>query len=164
MGFLYLERRCYDLALMHLERAIELNPADPTTKADLGILLSQIGRAEEALEHLRDARRMDPYFGPSWYWPTLGVAQFVLRRYTEALADFDRSAPSGADKPAIMAGCCAKLGQVERARELVAHCLAIQPEATIGNVVAAIVFKEAGDREHLAECLRLAGMPDRSSF
>lgn len=62
--------------------------------------------------------------------------------------------------PAIMAGCCAKLGQVERARELVAHCLAIQPEATIGNVVAAIVFKEAGDREHLAECLRLAGMPE----
>ena len=160
MGFLYLERRCYDLALMHLERAIELNPADPTTKADLGILLSRIGRAEEALEHLRDARRMDPYFGPSWYWRTLGVAQFVLRRYTEALADFDRSAPSGADMPAIMAGCCAKLGQVERARELVAHCLAIQPEATIGNVVAAIVFKEAGDREHLAECLRLAGMPE----
>jgi hypothetical protein len=103
---------------------------------------------------------MDPYFGPSWYWPTLGVAQFVLRRYTEALADFDRSAPSGADMPAIMVGCCAKLGQVERARGLVAHCLAIQPEATIGNVVAGIVFKEAGDREHLAECLRLAGMPD----
>ena len=59
-----------------------------------------------------------------------------------------------------MAGCCAKLGQVERARGLVAHCLAIQPEATIGNVVAGIVFKEAGDREHLAECLRLAGMPE----
>jgi hypothetical protein len=30
---------------------------------------------------------------------------------------------------------------------------------TIGNVVAGIVFKEAGDREHLAESLRLAGMP-----
>jgi adenylate cyclase len=159
MGFLYLERRCFDLALKHLERAVEINPANPTTKADLGVLLSRIGRAEEALERLRDARRMDPYFGPSWYWPTLGVAQFVLRRYTEALADFDRSAPSGADMPAIMAGCCAKLGQVERARELVAHCLAIQPEVSIGNVVAGIVFKEAADREHLAECLRLAGMP-----
>jgi hypothetical protein len=42
----------------------------------------------------------------------------------------------------------------------VTHCLAIQPEATIGNVVAGIVFKDAGDREHLAECLRLAGMPE----
>ena len=160
LGLLYLERRCFDLALSHLERAIEINPANPTTKADLGILLSRIGRAEEGLEHLRDARRMDPYFGPSWYWPTLGVAQFVLRRYAEALADFDRGAPRGADTSAMMAGCCAKLGLVERARELVAHCLAIQPEATIGSLVARIVFKEAGDREHLAECLRLAGMPE----
>ena len=160
MGFLYLERRCFDLALRHLERAVEINPANPTTKADLGVLLSRIGRAEEGLEHMREARRVDPYFEPSWYWPTLGVAQFVLRRYAEALADFDRGAPGGADMPAIMAGCCAKLGLVQRARELVAHCLSIQPEATIGKVVAGIVFKKAGDREHLAECLRLAGMPE----
>jgi adenylate cyclase len=160
MGFLHLERRSYDLALMHIERAVELNPADPTTRADLGILLSRIGRAEEALEHMREARRMDPYFGPSWYWPALGVAEFVLRRYTEALADFDQGAPSGVDMLSMMAGCCAKLGHAERARELAAHCLAMQPEATVGGIVAGIVFKEAADREHLAECLRLAGMPE----
>ena len=160
LGFLNLERRGFDLALSHLERAIEINPANPTTKADLGMLLSRIGRAEEGLEHLREARRMDPYFGPSWYWPALGVAQFVLRRYVEALADFDRGAPRSADTSAIMAACCAKLSLVERARELVARCLAIQPEATVGNLVARIIFKEAGDREHLAECLRLAGMPE----
>jgi adenylate cyclase len=159
LGLLYLERRCFDLALTHLERAIEINPAKPTTKAALSILLSRIGRAEEGLEQLRDARRIDPYFGPSWYWQTLGVAQFVMRRYAEALADFDRGAPRIPHEPAMMAGCCAKLGLVERARELVAHCLAIQPEATIGNLVAGFVFKGAGDREHLAECLRLAGMP-----
>ena len=70
-----------------------INPANPANKADLGILLCRIGRAEEGLEHLRDARRIDPYFGPSWYWPALGVAQFVMRRYAEALADFDRGAP-----------------------------------------------------------------------
>ena len=159
LGFIYLERRGFDLALSHFERAVEINPANPTTKADLGIVLSRIGRAEEGLEHLRDARRIDPYFGPSWYWPTLGVAQFVLRRYVEALADFDRGATRGLDST-MMAGCCAKLGLVERARELVAQYLAIQPEATIGNLVARIVFKGAGDREYLAECLRLAGMPE----
>jgi adenylate cyclase len=138
---LYLERRCFDLALTHLERAIEINPVNPTTKADLGLVLCRIGRAEEGLEHLRDARRTDPYFGPSWYWPTLGVAQFVLRRYEEALADFDRGASRGPHMTAMMAGCCAKLGLVERARELVTHCLAMQPAATVGNLVAGIVFK-----------------------
>jgi hypothetical protein len=35
--------------------------------------------------------------------------------------------------------------------------LAIQPDATIGYLVTRTLFSE-GDREHLAECLRLAGL------
>jgi adenylate cyclase len=160
LGFLYMERRSFDAALSHMERAVEINPANPATRADLGMLLSRIGRAEEGLELLRDAKRVDPFFGPSWYWSALGVAQLMLRRYAEALADFERGELRGADTSAIVAGCCAKLGLVERARELMAHCLAMQPEATIGDLVARTVFKEASDSEHLAECLRLAGMPE----
>jgi adenylate cyclase len=92
LGLLYLEQRCFDVALRHFERADEINPGNPASKADLGLILARIGRAREGLEHLRDARRIDPYFGPSWYWRVLGEAQFVLRRYVEALADFERSA------------------------------------------------------------------------
>ena len=160
MGLLYLARRSFDLALRHMERAVEINPANPWTQADFGMLLSYIGRAEEGLERLRNARRADPYFSPSWYWPTLGLAQFVLRRYADALADFDRGTSSSADALAMMAGCCAKLGLVDRAQELVAQCLAVQPEATIGKLVAKTIFKDASDSEHLAECLSLAGMPE----
>jgi adenylate cyclase len=160
LGFIQMDRRSFDAALSHMERAIEINPANPANKADLGILLCRIGRAEEGLEHLRDARRIDPYFGPSWYWPALGVAQFVLRRYAEALVDFDRGVSTAAGTSAILAGCCAKLGLLNRARDTVAHCLATQPEATIDNLVTRTVFRGADDREHLAECLRLAGMPE----
>ncbi len=160
LGLLLLERQSFDLALRHMERAVEINPANPWTEADFGILLSRIGRAEEGLERLRKARRLDPYFGPSWYWPTLGLAQFVLRRYADALADFDRGAAGSVDTLAVMAGCCAKLGLADRARELVAWCLDIQPEATVGKLVAKLTFKDASDSEHLAECLRLAGMPE----
>jgi TolB-like protein len=160
LGFVQLSRRCFDAALSHMERAREINPANPATRADLGVVLSRIGRAEEALAHLHDARRIDPYFGPSWYWPALGVAQFVLHRYREALAEFDRVAPLSAKPSAMMAGCCAKLGLAERARGLVAHCLILQPGATIGTFVTTIVLKAAVDREHLADCLRLAGMPE----
>jgi len=160
LGLLLLERRSFDLALRHLERAVEINPANPWNQADFGMLLSRIGRAAEGLERLRNARRLDPYFGPSWYWPALGVAQFVLRRYEEALADFDRVTPSSADALAMMAGSCAKLGFAKRTQELVARCLAIQPEATIRKLLAKTIFKDAGDSEHFAECLRLAGMPE----
>jgi TolB-like protein/DNA-binding winged helix-turn-helix (wHTH) protein/tetratricopeptide (TPR) repeat protein len=160
LSFLYLDRRSFDLALRHMERAVEINPANPATEADLGMLLSHIGRAEEGLERLATARRADPYFGPSWYWPAVGVAEFVLRRYADAMRNFDRGSTRTAARLGIMAGCCARLGLSERARDLVARCLALQPEATIGTLVARMVFKDAGDRAHLAECLRLAGVPE----
>ena len=159
LGFLLLERQSFDLALRHMERALEMNPNNPWIEADLGMLLSRIGRAEEGLERLRNARRTDPYFGPSWYWPALGAALFVLRRYADALGDFDQGVTSSADTLAIMAGCCAKLGLTDRAKDLVARCLTVQPEANIRTLVARIIFKEAGDRDHLVECLRLADMP-----
>jgi adenylate cyclase len=160
LGFVYLDRQCFGAALSHVERAAEINPANPVTKADLGVLLSRIGRAEEGLEYLRDARRIDPYFAPLLYRSAPGVAQFVMRRYVQALEEFDRGAPTDAEASAMMAGCCAKLGLAERTQELVAHCLAIQPEVTIGGLVTRALFARASDREHFAKCLRLAGLPE----
>ncbi len=161
LGQIYLDRGSFDLALRHIERAVEINPMNQWIQADLGTVLSRIGRTEEGLELLRNSRRMDPYFGPSWYWRGLAIAQFVLRRYTEALADFDRGAPnSRCYALAMMAGCCAKLGLPDRARELAARCLAGQPDVTIAKLATKISFKSASDSEHLAECLRLAGIPE----
>ncbi|MGH6881266.1 MAG: adenylate/guanylate cyclase domain-containing protein [Hypericibacter sp.] len=161
LGQIYLDRGSFDLALRHMERGVQINPVNQWNQADYGAALSQVGRAEEGLEVLRNARRMDPYFGPPWYWRALGIAQFVLRRYADALADFDRGEENSSRYAlAAMAGCCAKLGQADRARELVARCLAGQPGGTIEKVVARIRFKQAGDTQHLVECLRLAGMPE----
>lgn len=144
-----------------MERGVEINPANQWNRGALGMLLAHIGRAEEGLEMLRDTRRADPYFGPPWYWRALGVAQFVLRRYGDALAAFDRgAAKSPCWAVAMMAACCAKLGLSERAQQLVARCLADHPEVTIEKLVAHVPFKHAGDSDHLAECLRLAGMPE----
>ena len=160
LGLVYLERRSFDLALRHMERALEINPANPWHHAGYGMLLTHVGRAEEGLERLRNARYVDRYFGPPFYWPAIGFAQFVMRRYADALADFDRGVPTAAMSLAAMAGCCAKLGLADRAGELVARCRAVQPEATVGTLLTRIVFKDAGDSEHLAECLRLADMPE----
>lgn len=161
LGNIYLELRSFDLALRHLERGVEINPSNQWNWADLGIYLSYIGRAEEGLEMLRKARRVDPFFGPPWYWRGLGFTQFVLRRYAEALADFDRGVTNSSRWDlALMAGCYAKLGISDRARELVVRYLAVHPEGTIDKVIAKFPFKHAGDSDHLAECLRLAGMPE----
>ncbi len=161
LGQICLERRSFDLALHHTERGVEINPANQWNRADLGLILSYIGRADEGLQMLREARRADPYFGPRWYWRGLGVAQFVLRRYADGLPDFERGVTNHSLRAlAMLAGCCAKLGLAERAREIVAQCLALQPSATIAKLVAKVPFKDVADSLHLAECLRLAGIPE----
>ncbi|TMH45217.1 MAG: adenylate cyclase [Betaproteobacteria bacterium] len=161
LGQFCLEQRLFDLALHHAARGVEMNPANQWNRANFGIVLSHIGRAEEGLEMLRDARRVDPYFVPGWYWRGLGTAQFVLRRHADALPDFERGVTSNSLRAlAMLAACCAKLGYSERAREVVARCLAVQPGATVDKLVARMPFKDAGDSRHLAECLRLAGMPE----
>jgi len=160
LGGIYLWRRSFDLALHHTQRGIDINPVNQWNRADLGIVLTYIGRADEALEALRDARRFDPYFGPRWYWRALGLTQFVLRRYADAVPDFERGiVRKSVGALAMLAGCYAKLGRGDRARETVAMCLVAAPDATIEKLVGREPFKNDGDRTHMAECLRLAGMP-----
>jgi hypothetical protein len=60
----------------------------------------------------------------------------------------------------MLAACHAALGHSERARGVVARCLAVQPAATVDKLVARVPFKDDGDSRHLAERLRLAGMPE----
>ena len=161
LGQMYLERRSFDLALRHTERGVEINPANQWNQADLGIILAYTGRAEEGLQKLRDAQRADPYFGPRWYWRGLGLAQFVLRRYADAVPDFERGATDHSLRAMTMlAGCYARLGLTNRARETIERCLMVRPDATVEKLVARVPFKERADSDHLAECLRLAGFPE----
>ncbi len=160
LGQICLEQRSFDLALRHTQRGVDINPSNHWNRADLGIVLSYIGRAEEGFAMMCEAKRADPYFGPSWYWRGLGVAEFVLRRYADAVPNLERGAAPGLlREPAMLAGCYAKLGLSERAAEMVARCLAVAPHATVDSLVATVPYKDAGDSLHLAECLRLAGFP-----
>lgn len=162
LGYIHLERRNFDMALRLFERGVELNPANPWIRIDLAYLLTHIGRAGDAVELLEEARHSDPYIGPAWYWRILGTAQFVLRRYADALTSFERGA-AGAPRHALamMAACCAKLDLQERASLFLTEGVAGQAKSVLGNVVEKIPFKDAADRRHLDECLRLAARTPR---
>ena len=67
----------------------------------------------------------------------------------------------GSDMLAVMAGCCAKLGLADRARELVERCPdhpARSHRRQAGGQDRSSRMRS--DSEHLAECLRLAGLPE----
>jgi TolB-like protein len=153
-------RRSYDVAIQYVQRAVEINPNNQWNAADMGIVLIYVGQAEAALTCFNRAREIDPYFDPPWYWYCLGQAYMALRRYEEALAAFEHLPTRGYRAAAQMAGCHARLGDIERAAVFVSECLNMRSEFKISHFVSKEPFKNPADAAHLAECLRMAGLPE----
>ena len=126
----------------------------------MGIMQLYVGHAEEALDWFRRAREVDPYFDPPWYWRSLGQTLMTLHRYEEALAMFDNLPAQRYRAAALRAGCHARLGHVEQARASTAACLASKPEFSIRHFLTREPYKDPADAAHLAESLRMAGLPE----
>ncbi|WP_162419660.1 tetratricopeptide repeat protein [Microvirga brassicacearum] len=77
LGWIHLYRREFDLAEQYYQRALDLNPNDPEQIAYVGVLKTVLGEPDQALAGLEQARLLDPFFGPSWYWPLQGMAHFI---------------------------------------------------------------------------------------
>jgi adenylate cyclase len=160
LGWAHLLRRSYDLALHYTQRMLEMNPNNQWNVADMGVTLLYLGQAEEALIWLKRAKEIDPYFNEPWYWRYVGLAYTILHRYQEALAAFDYLPTRPYRVSAYMAGCYARLDEMDRARASAAECLALKPEFSIGHFMTKQPFKNPADAASLAESMRMAGLPD----
>ena len=160
LGWVELMRRSYDLALRHVRRAVEMNPNNQWNAADMGGILLYVGEAEEALAWFKRAKEIDPYFDEPWYWRSIGEAQLVLQRYQEALEAFDHPPGRTYRVAAFMAGCYARLADMDHARASAAECLAMKPDFSIAHFMAKHPFKNRGDSASLAESFRMAGLPE----
>lgn len=160
LGHVCLRRRSFEQAVQYAQRAIELNPTNPWNRADMGDILIYVGRAEDALTSHMHAREIDPYFYEPWYWRSIGQAHMILHRYEDALKSFDHVPTPSARILALAAGCHARLNELERARVTVAECLIKDPDFSIKHFMSKEPFKFDADADHLAESLRLAGLPE----
>jgi TolB-like protein len=160
LGWVELMLRSYDLALQHVRRAVEMNPNNQWNAADMGGILLYAGQAEKALAWFTRAKEIDPYFDQAWYWRSVGEAYMVLERYQEALAVFDYLPSRSYRVAALMAGCHARLADMEHARVRAAECLEMNPGFSTGHYVAKQPFKNPADAARLTEALRMAGLPE----
>jgi adenylate cyclase len=160
LGQAYLRRGSFDLALQHARRAVEMNPNNQWNVADTGCVLIYLGQAEEALVCFKRAREIDPYFDPPWYWRDMGKAYMFLHRYEEALAAFGYLPNRSYSIAAHMAGCYARLADVERARVSANECLVKKPDFSIAHFMTKQPFKNPADAASLAEALQMAGLPN----
>jgi adenylate cyclase len=152
-------RREFDVAGIHFERALALNPADVLTIAHRCRWLTCMGRQEEALAGLDDVLLREP-FPPSWYWEGRAIALIAARRYQDAIDAIGRMSRLHDYVHAYLAACHAQLGQREKAQAEAAEVLRMRPDFTIRWLMLSEPFKNPVDAEPELEALRKAGLPE----
>jgi adenylate cyclase len=155
-----LQRRAFEMALQHMRRAVEINPTNQWNQADMGLVLTYTGQAQEALDWYAHAQLIDPYFDPPWYWRQLGQTYMTLGRYSDAISAFAHIPVHTYRTAALMAGCHARLGDMESAGRCAADCLSMMPAFSVRGFVSKEPYRDPADTERLADSLRLAGLPD----
>ena len=157
---LQLANRAYEPALLHMQRAIALNPNNQWNAADMGIIQNYLGHADVAIGYFKRAREIDPYFDPSWYFRHLGQAYMSLKRYDEALATFELCPARTFRVSAFMAACYARTNQAAGAAACVDSCLRTRPSFSISKLLLREPYKRVAELAYLRESLELAGLPD----
>jgi adenylate cyclase len=151
-------RRNHALALYHQERALNLNSNDDLIVVQHGEMLTWIGRAEEGIEWIRRAMRLNPYH-PERFWSHLGRAYFTARRYAEAIEAYGRIATPDAAQRAFLAACHARLGDETGARRHAESVLKLAPEFSVRRHLGTLHYRDEADRDHLRGALLAASLP-----
>jgi adenylate cyclase len=153
-------RNDLDKAVFHQQRALALNPNDDLIVVQQGEVLTWLGQAEEGIEWIRKAMRLNP-FHPERFWFHLSRAQFVAKRYAEAIESLKRlSSPDGMHH-ALIAACHAQLGNAPDAAAHAAEVLKRLPGFTIRlHCVPILHYRRESDLAHHRDALREAGLPE----
>jgi adenylate cyclase len=159
LGLVYFDRGAHDLAEHHLRKAVALNRNRSNMTASLGSVCCYLGKLEEGIGYLEEARALDPFFGPLWYWQALGTAYFIARQYDLSIVALQRSQDDWYWNHALLAACCAFRKDDAGVSRHAAETLRLAPDFSIERAVAREPLKQEADRQHLIEGLRLAGLP-----
>ena len=118
-GERFFEQRKWNDALRELKLATQVNPYNSSWFFNMGLILDEMGRFEEAAEAYQEATRIDPHDLSTLNH--LGVAQFRVGRHDQAVATFKQIESIDATyEPAYCNRIIvyAQLGQHELAEEM----------------------------------------------
>ena len=166
LSVVYMARRQHDKAVAYGEKALALAPDFADLNATIAIPLMYAGRAEEAIELVKNAMRLSPYY-PAWYLAVLGIAYRITGQYEEAIALLEswraRANPRSALPYLCLAYTYVEAGRGEEAQVAVAEVLKRKPKASIAGYLKANTFpyKDPAAIERIIDSLRKAGLPDK---
>jgi protein O-GlcNAc transferase len=137
-------------------RILELNPRDAVCHFRMGLLASQTGRGDLAIQHLRRTVELSPEAAN--YRLQLGMILYALGRFDEAEASYRAALHLKADYPEAHNNLANTLGQLGRFAEAETHyreALRLQPAlAEAHNNLGHALNRLARPREAMEACGR----------
>jgi adenylate cyclase len=152
-------RNDFDKAVYHQQRALALNPNDDLIVVQQGEILTWLGQGEEGIEWIRKAMRLNPYH-PERFWFHLARAQFVAKRYADAVESLRHITVLDGLHHALLAACHAQMSDAEHASVHAAEVIKRIPGFAIrAHCLPLLHYRHDTDLAHHLEALRKAGLP-----
>jgi adenylate cyclase len=162
LGIVLNVKRRHDAAMAEFEQAFALNPNFIDHR--YAYILMCAGAPARAIESLEANIRLDPFAPPLFSSGYMGLANYMLKRYPEAVRWFRECAlrlPNMQLPRVWLASAYAQLGQIEEAKREAAEVLQINPGFTIESYKRGLLpFKDPKDLEHRVDGMRKAGLPE----
>ncbi len=166
MGQICLDRRQYDEARFHFDKALSLNPNEPNASMMKSYYSTCVGDPERAVAQINEAIRVDPL---GHYGFMEGIAHYTARNYDQAITAFKIVRGEAQSGHAWLAACHAQSGGFGDARAAAAEFVArttkamadmsARPPASWREFFAERhPYKHQKDMDHLLEGLRKAGL------
>jgi adenylate cyclase len=147
------------IAIAEFERALSLSPNNADLLASYGWALSYMGKAEEAVELIKKAMRLNPVY-PDWYIQGLIIALYCARCYEEVIAVSKTINVRHLTTHLVLAGSYAQMGQLKDAKTPAADALEENPDFSLRQWSENLSFENPVDLEHYIDGLRKAGFPE----
>jgi TolB-like protein len=144
---------------------VELNENFALAHGNMAAALALGGQPDAAIEAVDLSIRMSPRDPFNFaYQHFAAIAHFAAERYAEGVACEEqalRERPNFTPALRFLATCHVGLGQIEKARSVIAEVLRLAPESSIKrDVYGHVAYARASDRERYAAALRKAGLPE----
>ncbi len=146
-------------AIAEFERALTLCPNNADLLASYGWALSYLGKAEEAVESIKNAMRLNPFY-PDWYTQGLMIALYCARHYEEVIEFSNTINIRHLTTQLLLAGSYALVGQLDNAKATVENVLEESPGFSLGKWSENLSFAKPDDLKHYLDGLRKAGLPE----
>ncbi len=169
LGHAYFCQGRHDLAELHVDKALALNPGEYHHLCFKGYLLACTGRYEESTSCLASSLRRNP-LAPNSCLLALGLGDYLSGRYEDATVALGRLSGELQRKFSCLAASYAQLGRDEdatNAAEAFLDQLASSARARLGedqekwreHWLRMYCILTPGDIEHLLDGLRKSGFP-----